>query len=104
MKKSLQTFSEVGVTVCVLAAAAAALSLMIGHAVWKEMINQPHQNTQTDEPLKAAVCTETRVLPPDPAAEFPKKFRRELFMKDQRALPKAHFVRLISFAARQQVD
>jgi len=104
MKKSLQTIVEVELTVCVLTAAAAALILMIGHTVWKEMINQPQQNTQTDEPLKAAVCTETRISPPDPAAGFPKKFRRELFLKDQRSLPKAQFVRLYSLGTRQQMD
>ncbi len=99
MKRSVQTLNEVAIAGLVLTAAGVALILMVGHAVWKQMVNE----SSAVELPPVAVCADPRILPPGPAAGNFRSVRKECHFADHRALSKRRWLRHYA-SARQQRD
>jgi hypothetical protein len=92
MKRSLQTLSEAEVAACVLAASFIALILMVSYAVWKSIASEPVQNSQSDDPINVAVCSDTHFLDPVSATDVPREFRNRVVLKKQLAPVGARFL------------
>ena len=104
MKRSIQTINEIGIAGCIITAAVVAVILMVGHTVWTEVTSTPSHSSQDEGLLKVADITDRRILVRGSTTELPRKFRKELVLKEQPVVPKAWEFLPHLFAARQRMD